>query len=475
MRRRVVVPALVLLGSSFSTAALAEPLNDAERTARCADIRDVAADNGISAGYLFAGIAQAETNLSHCWEELDWACQGPPSVDCGGGPVVAGAGDGPCALMEGGLGMFQFDGGTFDETIARDGDGVLLLSGNVTRAVDFVVNMVMGSVYVDVSTAEEAKAWMNTVTVDGAGWDAWIQTVTHYYNGCTPSGCGVYEQRYQHYSDNGADVFFEQGEDFWNVDLPPCAPISPEGRMLEETDTCFTKGGPLPYWRVGIGGESNLHVWTGTTDLEEAVNFAEWELSFDEAGDYLVEVSVAAGTTPQAAYAVDHAGTTTAVVIDQGAADGFVELGVFPFAAGGAQRVFVGDNTGDLDDRRIAVDALRLTRIGGGGAGGSGEGGMPGSGGEDASGPIGAGGAPGGGGSDASGRGGAGSGNGRGGSSGDGGSEEGGGGEAADGGSASGCDCAARPGDSSGRAWALGVLGAALALVRRRRVESRSN
>ena len=376
MRRASFLTFVLLASHLTASPAAADPLTDEERTERCANIRDVAADNGISAGFLFAGIAQAETNLSHCHEELSWACQGPASIDCDGGPVVAGAGDGPCSIMEGGLGMFQFDGGTFEETIQRDGDGVLLLSGNVTRAVDFVVNMVMNSVYVDVSTPEEAKAWMNTVTVDGPQWDAWIKTVTHYYNGCTPTGCSVYDQRYQHYADNGADVFFEQGADFWVVDLPPCAPIPAEGRLLEETDTCFTKGGPLPFWRVGIGGESNLHVWTGTTDLGEAVNFAEWTLSFDEPGDYRLEVSVVDGTTTQAAYSIDHAGTTTEIVVDQSAADGFVELGVFPFDAGGSQRVFVGDNTGDTDDRKLAVDAIRLTRVGGEGGGPTGVGGL---------------------------------------------------------------------------------------------------
>ncbi len=459
--------ASALLGASLSTfasLAWADPLTDDERTQRCADIRDVAADNGISAGYLFTGIAQAETNLSHCHEELEWACQGPASVDCGGGPVVAGAGDGPCNLMQGGLGMFQFDGGTFDETIERDGDGVLLLSGNVTRAVDFVVNMVMGSVYIDadVSTPAAAKAWMNSVVVDGPGWTAWVQTVTHYYNGCTPSGCGVYEERFQHYSDAGIDVYFEQGEDFWVVDLPPCAPIPAEGRLLEETDTCFTKGGPLPYWRVGIGGESNLHVWTGTTAEPEAVNYAEWALAFDEAGDYLVEVSVAEGTTPQAAYLVDHAGATSEVVIDQGAVDGYAELGVFDFAAGAGQRVFVGDNTGDVESQTLAVDAIRITRIGGG-SGGGGGGDVSGSGGEGP-GPVGSGGSPPGGGGDESGaRAGAGGSGGKG----TGGGQDGGG--DADGeGEGSGCDCATGPGSAGSSGWILGLLGVAWGLRRRR-------
>jgi hypothetical protein len=277
--------------------------------------------------------------------------------------------------------MFQFDGGTFGQTIERDGDGVLLLDGNVTRAVDFVVNMVINSQYVDADSAEEAKAWMNQVTVDGPHWDAWVTTVTHYYNGCTPSGCSVFDTRWQHYNDHGFDVFYEQGADFWVVELPPCAAIPAEGAMLEETDTCFTKGGPLPYWRVGIGGENNLHVWTGTTDAAEAVNFAEWRLELEEAGDYLVEISLAGGTSKTASYTIDHAGVSEDVIVDQSGGSGYVELGTFAFDAGGGQRVYVGDNTGEADGEKLAVDALRLTRIGappgtgGNGAGPSGSGG----------------------------------------------------------------------------------------------------
>jgi hypothetical protein len=395
MRRPSLSVRASFLAAACVAAALSVPerahaLTPEERTARSEGIRDVAADNGISAGYLLAGIANAETRLSHCWSELTWACEGPSSPDCSG-PVVAGAGDGPCSLMEGGLGMFQFDGGTFDETIARDGDGVLLLSGNTTKAVDFVVDMVMRSVYADANSPAEAKAWLNEVTVDGPLWDAWITTVTHYYNGCVPGSCGVFDQRYQHYDDSAREVFDEQGAAFWDVALGACDPIAPEGALLEETDTCFTKGGPLPYWRVGIGGESNLHVWTGTTADTEAVNFAEWSLNFAEAGRYLVEVSAPNATSTQATYVVDRAGTSEGVVLDQSTADGFAPLGEFEFAEGGEQRVFVGDNTGEADGRKLVADALRLTRLdlpgpttaGAGGAGGGGDGGAGGAGGAD--------------------------------------------------------------------------------------------
>jgi hypothetical protein len=365
------------------TRAAAE-LTPEQRTARCANIRDVAADNGIASGYLLAGIASAETNLSHCWSELTWACQGPDSPDCGG-PVVAGAGDGPCSLQQGGLGMFQFDGGTFGETIERDGDGVLLVSGNVTRAIDFVVNMVMNSQYVEASTPEEAKAWLNQVTVDGEHWDAWVRTVTHYYNGCSPSSCSAYAERYAHYDANGRDVYDEQGVAFWDVELGACAPIGDEPRVLEETDPCFTKGGPLPYWRVGMGGESNLHIWTGAIDAIEPVNFAEWTIEVAQTGEYLVEISAYGGTATEVTYLVDHAGVAEEVTIDPTLAEGFIPLGAFVFTAEHAQRILLGDNTGAPGDK-IVADAIRVTRLdvpgpghaaagAGGGTGDGGEGG----------------------------------------------------------------------------------------------------
>ena len=34
-----------------------------------------------------------------------------------GGPIIAGGADGPCADMQGGLGMFQFDAGTYQQTV----------------------------------------------------------------------------------------------------------------------------------------------------------------------------------------------------------------------------------------------------------------------------------------------------------------------------------------------------------------------
>jgi len=222
----------------------AEPaLSSSARTIRAATIRDTAAAQSLSQGWLLAGIADAETQMAHCWSELTWACQGPASSDCGGGPTVAGAGDGPCYLQQGGIGMFQFDAGTFADTLRREGDRILSVSGNVDAAIDFVVDMVIRSQFIaGVSTRDQAIAWLNGVSPNNARFTPWIQTVTSYYNGCFPS-YSCYPQRYAHYRDHAVNIYYEFGADFWS-------------------DT-----GPLPgnvgalevYWRREPSGAYQLH------------------------------------------------------------------------------------------------------------------------------------------------------------------------------------------------------------------------
>lgn len=193
-------------------------LTAAQRRVRASEIRDAAAASGFTQGYLLAGIADVETQMSHCWSELTWACQGPSSSDCGGGPVVAGAGDGPCTDLQGGLGMFQFDAGTHEQTLAREGARVLSIAGNTSAAVDFVVSMLIRSVYVDgVDDRDEAIEWANQARIDNEHWDAWVRTVTHYYNGCQPT-FDCWQERYARYRDGAIRVHDEMGADFWVVE-----------------------------------------------------------------------------------------------------------------------------------------------------------------------------------------------------------------------------------------------------------------
>lgn len=195
-----------------------DELSHASRMDRYTRIRNAANARGVrSTGYLFAGIAMSETGLAHCWSEATWACQGPRSPDCGGGPVIAGAYDGPCSLQQGGLGFFQFDAGTFRDTLRVYGDRVLTIEGQVSHAVDYVVRMVRDSAYTtNAETNEKALRWINNFDVgNGALRDQWIKTVVRYYNGCQPSW-SCWGPRYKTYSDGLSQALADtRGVGFW--------------------------------------------------------------------------------------------------------------------------------------------------------------------------------------------------------------------------------------------------------------------
>lgn len=208
--------ALDVQGEEDGAQAIESSLNSSQRKARSQAILNAAAQKGLTNGFLLAGVAMAETGMAHCWSEARWACKGPASNSCGGGPVIAGSGDGPCWKKQGGLGMFQFDGGTFSQTLARDGRDILTVEGNTKKAVDFVVNMVIRSKYIsNVSTRTQALNWMNAVRPNGHNWNTWIKTVTHYYNGCIPGRCRVYNDRIESYSTKAVRLYREMGHDFW--------------------------------------------------------------------------------------------------------------------------------------------------------------------------------------------------------------------------------------------------------------------
>lgn len=356
---------------SGGVASVAAELTASQRVTRSAVIRDTAAAEGLANGLLLAGIALAETGMAHCWSEATWACQGPSSSSCGGGPVIAGAADGPCSDRQGGLGMFQFDAGNFDDTLAREGDRVLTLEGNIQAAVDFVVSMVIRSTYVaGVDNREQALAWMNTVRVGGPGYHEWLQTVTHYYNGCVPGRCSVYESRYAHYDDAHRQILGETGDAFWydGVVVPVCEPIGPGGGVIEETGRCFTAGGDPRWWNRESSGHAGGLIWTNTTDEPLEDNHCIWRMTFTAAGRYELEVYTAAAfsQSARAAYQVSAAGGTTPVVLDQGATDGFASLGEHRFEAGIEYTVHLSDNTGEpyATATKISCDALRVTAIG---------------------------------------------------------------------------------------------------------------
>jgi hypothetical protein len=164
---------------------------------------------------------------------------------------------------------------------------------------------------------------------------------------------------------NTSDLLLAPAPGGTNVDTP-CAPIGAEGRIVDDSETCFTAGGPAAGIRhVTTAGYGNTLYWTHTTDAATEANFGEWSLDFAQAGSYHVEVYTAAAfaQSKKAKYAVTASGMAHEVTIDQTAADGWQSLGDFEFAAGGSQKVHVGDNTGEpgANNVQLVFDAVRVT------------------------------------------------------------------------------------------------------------------
>src|SRR5512140_3276176 len=125
------------------TAQKRQGLDSATKMERYMLIRDSAYQMGQYNAALLAGIAISETGLAHCYDEAPgFSCPGPASSSCAGSAVIAGGADGPCSAMQGGLGMFQFDAGTYDQTVAAYGPQILTIEGNSAQAVWFVIDKV---------------------------------------------------------------------------------------------------------------------------------------------------------------------------------------------------------------------------------------------------------------------------------------------------------------------------------------------
>jgi len=343
------------------------------RLDRVTAIRDVSAGLGLYNGVLLAGIAQSETMLAHCWSEATWACQGPDSPSCDDGPVIAGSADGPCSDRQGGLGMFQFDAGTYEDTLARDGEDILLLEGNIARAVEFVVARTIEAIP-EASDHASALAWLNSIPIEAGAplMDEWASMIVCQYNGCCNDSATCTTRR-AGYRDNAIELYEEFGAGFWSESSDSsngCQAIPTKGRIIDETDACYVRGGDARYWRRVESGYDGGQDWTMATASDNAANYGIWRLDFETAGSYLVEVHLdGVGQSQQAAYKIRHAGVTDTVIIDQSAGDGWVALGRFDFTAGPGQEVELGDNTGEPggEMKELSFDAIRVRHGGDGG------------------------------------------------------------------------------------------------------------
>ena len=260
--------------------------------------------------------------------------------------------------------MFQFDAGTYDDTIARYGSDIVTVEGNTAAVVPFLVERAIQSVD-GVSSEEDALSWMNAVPVQDGDpeFEAWLYFVAWRYNGCM--GCTSVQEKYRKATHEVMDEF---GAEFWSEagEVPSCDKVPPAGRLLEENERCFRGGGNPTYWRSESAGHGGGLRWTLTTDSEVIDNYGVWTFDFVKAGEYEVLVYTDGGTYGQSSaanYEIVHGGTTDTVVIDQTTVDGFQSLGVFDFAAGPEQHVRLNDNTGEPyaeDGTRLMFDAVSV-------------------------------------------------------------------------------------------------------------------
>lgn len=360
---RVAVVAVVgLVGLGACDADPEEPdgtgLTAQVRRERLVVIRDSAAEMGIYNAALIGGIAVSETHLAHCWSEATYACKGPDSPSCSG-PIIAGSADGPCSAMQGGLGLFQFDAGTWSETLATYGDAILAVSGNTAQAVSFVIDKVM----LDVAGATSwlaAADWINRVPLVAGDpvTEQWARLLACRYNGCCATSA-LCSERAAGYRDHAIALHDEMGVAFWQTS-GRCGGLPPGG-VIDQRTACYLAGGDPRTWHREPGGYGDSREWTPTTAAGSPASFARWILRVERAGRYRIEV-IADGGAARATYRVVHGGATDALAIDQSTASGFVTLGELDLTGQGDEYVELTATAAE-PGHKLVFDAVRVTAL----------------------------------------------------------------------------------------------------------------
>jgi hypothetical protein len=204
------------------------PLSFEQRLAHTDVIKAVSASKGITNALLIAGVANHETNLVHCYEDAPWHCAGPFASTCGGA-VLAGSGDGPCRIQEGGLGMFQLDSGTYSQTIAEHGRRVVEIDGNIDIGADFILYKVeICSMTPLFASRDEVIAWVNSAVPGTPMFETFMDAMASCYNGCSVAVCGraLHDQRMNQYRDAALRLLDEMGRDYWYPPALSCGEVA---------------------------------------------------------------------------------------------------------------------------------------------------------------------------------------------------------------------------------------------------------
>jgi murein DD-endopeptidase MepM/ murein hydrolase activator NlpD len=146
-----------------------------------------------------------------------------------------------------------------------------------------------------------------------------------------------------------------------------CEAIPPQGATVDEQGPCAQRWGSEQYWRFVDGaGQGGSYFWTNAFVNETPSNWARWNLNFEEAGNYAVEVHVVAphNRAERIPYLIRHAGRDERIRVSQNGREGWLRLGVYGFAAGDDQKVELYDNSGEEGaNLHVTYDALRVVRV----------------------------------------------------------------------------------------------------------------
>lgn len=236
-----------------------------ERRAVASVIRDVARAKGITNAVVLAGVAQQETNLVHCFADAPFHCAGPSSSSCGGA-ALAGSGDGPCNIRQGGLGMYQLDSGTHSQTIAQHGARVLELDGNIDIGIDFILHKVEICQNTPVfNSRDESIAWVNGAVPGTVAFEEFHRAMTSCYNGCSVAVCGraVHDQRFAQYRDSTWRMLDEMGHDFWFAQPEPEPQPDPQPDPQPEPEPIDPSTMSCGEYSIAAGYDDGACEWNG--------------------------------------------------------------------------------------------------------------------------------------------------------------------------------------------------------------------
>ena len=144
---------------------------------------------------------------------------------------------------------------------------------------------------------------------------------------------------------------------------------SPVSIVVDDSDTGFSRVGPLDRWQAGAEGYGSNFTWTLNYNQAESVSWGRWSPDLAE-GQYHVLTFIPSvdHSTTQAQYLISHADGYAVRVVDQSANGGhWVSLGAYRFRGTRADSVLLTNVTREPGATRFVVfDAIVWIPVAGG-------------------------------------------------------------------------------------------------------------